>query len=506
MQSVVVPIVDAAAEWRKRARALAAEGVAPEEVVWSSALDAPSLFQAFEPASDAPGGAAFTVPAAFIRLVDSVVCHRDPARFGLLFRVLWRLQETPRLLADASDRDIAALRAMDKAVQRDCHKMKAFVRFKDVGADQDAGDASATRRRFAAWFEPDHFIVERTAPFFARRFGDMDWLIATPYQTVRAENGRLALLPGAERPELAIDAADDLWRTYFASIFNPARLKVKAMQAEMPKKYWRNLPEAELIPTLIAAAGERVVEMRARDAAAPPRRAIRLKERAASEEKIMKAASGASAVMPASLEEARHLAAACERCALHCRATQTVFGEGPEDADLMFVGEQPGDQEDLQGRPFVGPAGKLFDQVLGEAGIERERCYVTNAVKHFKFQPRGKRRLHQRPNAGEVEACRWWLDLERRLVRPKLLVALGATAALALTGNQAGIMKRRGRFEDLMDGGPDSGENGARVLLTVHPSYLLRIPDPEAAASARAAFRDDLQRAAEFMSRQAGSG
>jgi uracil-DNA glycosylase len=194
------------------------------------------------------------------------------------------------------------------------------------------------------------------------------------------------------------------------------------------------------------------------------------------------------AIYPATIDLARQQAAQCRRCPLYLNATQTVFGEGPADAPVMFVGEQPGDKEDRAGRPFVGPAGKLFDEILGEAGIDRENCYVTNAVKHFKHEPRGKFRLHKRPDAGEVEACKWWLRIERELVRPRLFVALGATAALSLTGNGRNILKRRGNFETADDGTP--------VLITVHPSSLLRMPDAETAARARAEFRHDLAKIA----------
>ena len=172
---------------------------------------------------------------------------------------------------------------------------------------------------------------------------------------------------------------------------------------------------------------------------------------------------------PPTLEAARLEAAACTRCPLYANATQTVFGEGPVPARLMFVGEQPGDQEDLAGHPFVGPAGQVFDAALGEAGIDRGSVYVTNAVKHFKFEPRGKRRTHQKPNAGEIAACRWWFAQETALVRPEVTVALGASAARALFGRAVTIARARGQAQELPEGGMG--------WVTVHPSYLLRIPD-----------------------------
>jgi DNA polymerase len=175
----------------------------------------------------------------------------------------------------------------------------------------------------------------------------------------------------------------------------------------------------------------------------------------------------------------------CQRCPLYRLATQTVFGEGPAHAPVMLVGEQPGDQEDLQGRPFVGPAGKILDRALADAGIDRSRVYVTNAVKHFKFEPRGKKRLHKRPNAGEIEACKWWLDQELELIKPALTVALGATAARALAGRPIAIGTARGR---LMEFGPD-----VPGLVTIHPSFLLRMPDPEAKALEYRRFVQDLR-------------
>ncbi|QEN86458.1 UdgX family uracil-DNA binding protein [Labrys sp. KNU-23] len=187
----------------------------------------------------------------------------------------------------------------------------------------------------------------------------------------------------------------------------------------------------------------------------------------------------------ATLADVRRLAVGCQRCGLYKHATQVVTGEGGEHSRLVLVGEQPGDQEDQQGRPFVGPAGRLLDQCLREADLDRDECYVTNAVKHFKFERRGKRRIHERPNAGEVQACRWWLDRELKIIEPQLVVALGATAVQALLGRGISVMKQRGQVL------PDPG--GLQVLVTVHPSYLLRIPASDAAEHARAAFIEDLR-------------
>ena len=181
-----------------------------------------------------------------------------------------------------------------------------------------------------------------------------------------------------------------------------------------------------------------------------------------------------------SLETLREEAADCRACPLWKNATQTVFGEGPPHAPLMLVGEQPGDKEDIAGKPFVGPAGQMLDRALEEAGIDRNKAYVTNAVKHFKFLPRGKFRLHQKPTTPEIKACRPWYERELAAIKPDLVVAMGATAAQSVFGKITPINKNRGRLIDLDD--------GTKALVTVHPSYLLRLPDEDAKAREYRAF------------------
>lgn len=262
-------------EWRDAARALLRAGVGAREVEWQSREAGADLFGMADDPLPPPDPAlpAPTVPAAFLTLADAVICHRDPGRFALLYRLLWRVQGEKALLSIPSDPDVARAADLEKSIRRDAHKMKAFVRFKEMGAPV------AGRRRFAAWFEPDHFIVARTAGFFQRRFTDMDWIIATPKGSA-AWDGKMLTLSDepSEKPDL-IDATDDLWRTYFAHIFNPARLKVQAMQSQMPKKYWKNLPEADLIPDLIAGAEDRMRDMIEREATVPRPFHHRLRER-----------------------------------------------------------------------------------------------------------------------------------------------------------------------------------------------------------------------------------
>jgi uracil-DNA glycosylase len=195
-----------------------------------------------------------------------------------------------------------------------------------------------------------------------------------------------------------------------------------------------------------------------------------------------------------SLTALRRQAGACERCDLYKHATQTVFGEGPSKARVVFVGEQPGNHEDIAGKPFVGPAGMLLDECLQEASVDRSLCYVTNAVKHFKFEERGKRRLHAKPNAGEIQRCAWWLGAELDLIKPDLIVALGATALYALMGRSVGLTKERGHVLQ--------AANGLLILVTIHPSYLFRIRDHADRESERRRFVGDLKSIRHYLDAQ----
>jgi uracil-DNA glycosylase family protein len=193
----------------------------------------------------------------------------------------------------------------------------------------------------------------------------------------------------------------------------------------------------------------------------------------------------ADAEKPRSLKALRADEAACRRCPLYKNATQVVPGEGPARARLMLVGEQPGDKEDRAGKPFVGPAGRVLDEAIADAGIDRKDVFITNAVKHFKFETRGKRRLHKKPNAHEIERCRWWIDLERSIVKPAVTVALGVTAVRSLMGRPMTIGKIRGKIIDMADGG--------KMLATIHPSYILRIEDERDKQAQYRAFVHDLK-------------
>jgi len=406
-----------------------------------------------------------------------VLCHRSPERLFHLYATLLRLQSDPHALDDPLFTSGLWVREADKNIRRDVHKMHAFVRFKKVG-ERLVGNV--TRENFCAWFEPDHRIVEHTADFFARRFTGMDWSILTPDGCTHWDGKNITVSPGVDK-SMAPDADDteEAWKAYYASIFNPSRVKIGAMMAEMPKKYWKNLPEAELIPQLIQQS-----EAMSRQFMSTPETAPNIRTEKVAPEVY---AQTTAPINISTLAEAEDAARRCTQCNLHCNATQTVFGQGPMSAKLMLVGEQPGDQEDIAGAPFVGPAGQLLDRALNEAGLDRGGLYVTNAVKHFKFEPRGKMRLHRNPVADEIERCRSWLTLERQFVKPKVILAMGKTALLSLTGHKGTLKSVRG--------GSFEGEFGETIIPTVHPSFLLRLPDPAAREREYAQFVRDISRA-----------
>ena len=447
-------------DWRAVVRRLLAAQVAPEQVVWSEEGDL--LAQSVDPQSLRPLGASTPrVPRRFVELADKAFLHNDPARLGLLYRIVWRLQAQPELLADGADTDIRRLEDLARAVRRDIHKMRAFVRFRAL-CEPDGGE------RFVAWFEPQHDILRANAAFFVNRFAAMRWSILTPQGSLHWDGDVLLEGPPARREDApGGDPTEELWRTYFASIFNPARLKVGAMVKEMPKRYWKNMPEAGLIPGLIAGAQAR-------------------------EARMVATGGDAFAAQPApgSLAEVAEQIEICRRCPIGCNGTHAVAGEGPAKARLMIVGEQPGDQEEHAGRPFVGPAGQVLTAALERAGIDRGAAYVTNAVKHFKHTLRGKRRLHQNPTASEIDHCRWWLDREREIVRPQLVLTLGGSALRGLTGRTQSISQVRGQARDLAD--------GSELWPTIHPSYLLRL-DGEAKERESRRFASDLALVAERL-------
>jgi DNA polymerase len=426
--------------WRERARALVQCDVPPDRIAWVEPGGSGDLFAHGERRMPVPPEGAPIVRAnrRFAQLARNAILHSDAERFAALYRLLWRLQANPGIMEDKADSDVRRIEELDKNVRRDSHKMHAFVRFRLVESEEEeAGE------HYVAWFEPEHHILRANAAFFMRRFANMRWSILTPRGSLHWDGETMSEGPPAQRSDApGGDPMEDLWRTYYASIFNPARLKIGAMLKEMPKKYWKNMPEAALIPELVAGAQKR-------EAAMVEKGTLEFEER------------------PETLEAIDKAIHACRKCPIGSLDNQAVMGEGPQNAALMIVGEQPGDQEDRSGRPFVGPAGQLLDVHLEKVGIDRRASYVTNAVKHFKYVQRGKRRLHQNPGAKEIDTCRWWIESERAIVQPKIVLAMGASAARGMLGKTVSISKVRGA--------PITLEDGSELWVTAHPSYLLRL-------------------------------
>ncbi len=456
---VHLPAPDDFAFWRERARGLIGCDVPPDRVSWVEPGETGDLFAAEGPLRKAkrlpvPDRNARPARASkrFMQLARNAALHVDPERFGLLYRMLWRLQSNPRAMEDKADGDVRRIEELDKAVRRDSHKMHAFVRFREV-TNEDGSE------HYVAWFEPDNHIVRANAGFFQRRFANMNWSILTPRGCIHWDGEVMRESGPAQRSDAPQgDPIEELWKSYYSSTFNPARLKVGAMMAEMPKKYWKNMPEAELIPALIAGAQAREAGMVA-------------------------AGERETRQHPATLDAIAASIGKCRDCPIAECGTRAVMGEGAPGAALMIVGEQPGDQEDMSGKPFVGPAGQLLDQYLERTGIDRSAAYVTNAVKHFKYVQRGKRRIHQSPAAKEIDTCRWWLEAERAVVKPRVVLALGASAARGLIGKTVSISKARGE--------PIPLDDGSELWVTAHPSYLLRL-DGEAREEQAALFASDL--------------
>ena len=416
--------------WRRATRALVLADVPPDEVTWGVGGLADPL-----PAAEGT----FRLPAALVAMAAVAFQARTAERFGLLYGLVWRAHGGERVLDLPDDPDTRLARRLALAVRAEAHRMRTHLRF------MPAGNA------LLGWYAPAHFVLEANAQLIAQRFPDPPFTIVTPDATAHWDGAGLRIGAGAR----GIDDDATLlawWDAHGQATLEDARPGTSIPPAEV-------LDEAPRPPSR-PPIGPVVIDM-ARD----------------------------PEVMAAERE-----ATGCQRCALHGPATQTVFGEGPAQPRVMFVGEQPGDQEDVIGRPFVGPAGQLLDQAMEEAGIDRRQVYITNAVKHFKYTPRGPRRIHQAPDAGEIQVCRFWLDFERTRLRPRLVVLMGASGARAVLGRPVTVTRERGR--------PFLLEDGTSAFITVHPSYLLRIPDGEGKAREYQAFVRDLteiRRLAEAM-------
>ncbi len=479
-------------------RALQAQGAPPAEVRWEVAggEEAGDLFAQAPPvlASTMPKAPALSLPRTFVSQVRAVFLHHHEGRFALLHRLIARISLNTLAWQDPLDPDRLALDRLHREVRREIHKMHAFVRFRQVLApgpevlDKDshgvhdnataAGEPLAPVEpevRHVAWFEPAHHIVEAAAPFFVRRFANMKWAILTPRVSVEWDGRSLRFGPGGRREEAPdADAGEALWLAYYQSIFNPARVKVAMMKKEMPVRFWKNLPESTTIAPLLCEAPERqrtMIEAQAQ-------------ERVRRRPRVPQSSPPIASISASTLAELKQQAMRCRDCPVADITTQTVFGEGNEQAQLMLVGEQPGDQEDLAGRPFHGPAGQLLQGALDELGWDRKTLYLTNAVKHFHYEMRGKKRMHMTPSQQAAQACLHWLEKEIALVKPSAIIALGATAAQSLLGQPVPILANEGAWFVRSD--------GMRVLICRHPSSILRA-DPAAREALRTRWIESMR-------------
>lgn len=452
-------------EWHAAARQLLAQGTAPDEIVWTGgAGQAPLLAGQADgkTPSSSPRGRRYTVPRRFIDLARLVSHHAAPERWTLLYRTLWRLVHGEReLLANELDPDVRTLNGMRRAVQQDVERMKAFVRFRAIGP-QGA-------EHFIAWHRPDHDVAALVAPHFAERYPNMRWSIFTPLASIHWDGRAIRRGEGVAADALPKEdsdrAAEALWRTYYTAAFNPARANTRKLSRDMPERFRAALPEAPLITGLLASAPARADQLRRTSGGSATRTLVPL---------------------TADLAALRGAARTCTGCELHHHATQTVFGEGPSTASVVLVGEQPGDVEDREGHPFVGPAGALLDQVLERAAIARDQVYVTNAVKHFAWEPRGKRRIHRTPRLSEVRACRPWIEAELAAIKPQWIVCLGGTAAQTLLGPQARVGTLRGRVLNGHAWAPN-------IVVTLHPAAVLRAEGEDAQRAAFESMVEDFR-------------
>ncbi len=410
--------------WRVATRSLVLAGVEPNAITWSVGGKSGTV-------PDATG--TFHVPRALVSLASLAIQARDPERFGLLYSLVWRVNAGEKLLEDESDPDLSLVRRMALGVRAEAHRMRTNMRYMPVPEDGGA--------RLIGWFEPAHFVVRANAQLIARRFPHLVLSIVTPDEAAHWDGTSLLFGSGLRHAE-DDEALRAWWETHGAALLDQAESDVSIPEAEAVDEAPRPPDRPALGPVVLHGKPDPALRQSIKDAST------------------------------------------CHRCPLYEHATQTVFGEGPAGASVMFVGEQPGDQEDTIGRPFVGPAGQIMDRAMEEAGIDRRTIYVTNAVKHFKFSQRGRRRIHQTPEVPEIQACSFWLDVERVHVRPRLLVLMGGSAARAVLGRAVTISRERGRPIQLAD--------GQTVFVTVHPSFLLRIPDAAAKAREYEAFVRDL--------------
>ena len=462
------------AGWRASVRDAIAADIAPANLYWKIAGRNETLdLEERSALSRALVEPRIAINKSFLSQLKTALLHNDRGRFDLAYKLVYRSQFEKNCYLNPADGDVKRLRELASAVRRDIHKMHAFVRFRKTGVKDG-------REQFVAWFEPEHHITSAVAPFFRNRFTGMDWLIVTPEMSISWDGENITYGPGGDKKDApSEDAVVEEWQTYYANIFNPARLKLDAMRSEMPLKYWKNLPEARIIPSLVKASGKRTNDMITR-------------RRGGLSFKPDSPESGA--LNPRTLDELYRMLAAQNDWPIENFSSKLIKGEGPSNAAIMFIGEQPGDTEDQSDRLFVGPAGQVLNAAMAKAGIDRQTVFLTNAVKRFKYVTRGKQRIHQTPTASDIKYYRWWVEQELQLVQPKLVVAMGATAAASILGKRVNISRYRGTVMPI--------RGNQKLLVTAHPSYVLRIPDDAGRKVEFGKLLRDLELANQFVNPQ----
>jgi uracil-DNA glycosylase len=473
MKSVVID--PSFASWRRLARSLLMEHVAPEDVAWRESGASATVFGAIDPPP--PGSVDPNAPKPpkiareFLAMLATAACFRAPDRWPFLYKALWRWTQGDRAVASPQDADGYRLHRMIEAVEAEENEMRRVLRFRHR-------DESLGPPEFISWFEPVHDLLEHAAMHFATRMGAATWMIATPHGAAFWDGALLRVDRTSEPEEKPLDfgevsgsmngeavsgdAIEALWLAYYESTFTDAQENAAKMASHMPVRYWKSPPNGRVDPSLISRAD-------------PYARRDRYPRNVPPEEQYtvdtnLEPINGTSLKEPPSLD-------ACKRCSLWRNATQPVPGCGPADARVMLVGEQPGEQDDREGKPFLGPAGEMLDRAIAEAGLARGSMYLTNAVKHYKWEEdrssSDDERLHSTPTQREREACRFWLEDELRRIAPKAVVALGATALKALTGHRTALSEYLGKTIE---------HKGHIIVPTYHPSYLLRLTDEKVRA------------------------
>lgn len=443
-------------DWRLKARSLLAEKILPEDIEW---VTDETSFSFGEPWIPNDTKVNFTISPIFLEKAQVVSAFRDPKIWTLLYRMAYRLlYENKKLLEIEVDSDVIDFNNRYRLVNRDIHKMKAFVRFKEINED--------SKKVYVAWHRPDHKIVRLAAPFFKDRFNGMNWIIMTEDETASWDGEELIYSEGVSESNVPNDdAAEDLWKTYYRSIFNPARIKISAMKKELPVRHWKTLPETELITSLIDEAPERLKEFY------DSQRSVSVK-----------------ADETFTLNELEVALKKCQACDICPMATAPVMGEGPMDSKIMFIGEQPGNEEDLAGKPFIGPAGELLNQALREIGFNRQDIYVTNAVKGFKHSYQQNMRWHRSANGSEISQCKPWLKQEIKIVKPEIIVCLGRTAAQSVLGKVIKLEEVRGKFF--------KSALAEKTIILPHPASILRA-DPSLKDELFQRFKEELTQVAQ---------